>query len=157
MTRSPPSEMIFYCIPKADIKIVYYSQDDIVYTIGADPEVPSQLLEAILELLIIEFTEMYDKSLLISCYGDVCNIFDGFKPVIEKKLKNFENLNMIKSALVNCKACKKTIPIIIKKSVVENSTKTTVPIVYIHGGHALLVYVDKNYKVRGSELVAISY
>ncbi|MFX0071446.1 MAG: hypothetical protein ACFFAO_10190 [Candidatus Hermodarchaeota archaeon] len=157
MTRSPPAENIFYCIPKADIKLVYFLKDDVVYTIGSDPQIQSQLLEAILEHLIEEFADMYDKSLLMSCYGDVCNIFDGFISVVENKLKNFNSLNLFKTALVTCKACKKTIPIVIKKSVVENSTKSTVPIVYIHVGHALLVYVDKNYKVRGNELVAISY
>ncbi|MBD3254466.1 MAG: hypothetical protein GF383_05200 [Candidatus Lokiarchaeota archaeon] len=159
MTRNPPAENIFYCITKADLKIVYFRKKDLVYSIAAKPAVQSQLMEAIMEHFIKEFDLMYDDSLLVSCYGDDfgCNIFDGFANIIYETLQNYEDLDIIKKTLVYCKTCNKTLTIIIKKSVVESSTKPTAPIVYIHSGHALLVYVDKQYKVRGNELVAVSY
>ncbi|MFX1259241.1 MAG: hypothetical protein ACFFAN_15410, partial [Promethearchaeota archaeon] len=157
MTRNAPMKNIFYCIPKADIKLVYYLEDDAVFSIGSNSEIQSQLLEALLEHLIEKFYDMYDKSLFKSCYGDVCNIFDGFSSVLEDSLKNYERLDLIETSLVNCKACKKTIVVIIKKSLVEKSERTHTPLVYNHSGHALLLYIDKQFKVRGQELVDISY
>ena len=52
MTRNPPVKNIFYSILKLDLKIVYYLKDKVVFSIGSNPEVQSQLLEAILEYLI---------------------------------------------------------------------------------------------------------
>ena len=95
--------------------------------------------------------------MLISCYGDVCSIFDSFSSIVEDTFKNYENLDIIKLALVTCKGCKKTIPVIIKKSLIENSERSTTPLVYSHSGHALLIYIDKQFKVRGNELVDLNF
>lgn len=159
LIRSAPIKDIFYCITKPDVKIVYYIHNEThtVFSIGSKPEIPSHLLEALIEFFIKEFFDMYDTSLLNSCYGNSCDIFSHFTKVIQSTLKDFYNLDLIKTALVICKACNKTIPVVIKKSDIEKSPKSNIPIVYIHAGHALLIYMDKNYKIRGSELVSISY
>ena len=157
LTKNTPEEDIFYCLPKSDIKIVYYAKNETIFSIGAKPEIQSELLEAILEYLVYEFFETYDDSLLKSCYGDSCSIFDGFKIVVMDTLNNFKELDLIKTARVSCKGCKKTFKIIIKKSLVENSKKSAVPLVFVHSGHALLIYIDQHFKIRGSELVDISY
>ncbi|MFX1409266.1 MAG: hypothetical protein ACFFA6_02860 [Promethearchaeota archaeon] len=157
LTRNAPERNIFYCITKSDIKLVYYAQNDAVFTIGADPEIQSQLLEAILEYLIDKFFYMYDESLLTTCYGDICDIFNGFSSVLHDIFSNYKNSDLIKTALVTCKGCGRTLTVLIKKSLIENSTKTTTPLVYVHSGHALLLYIDKKYKIRGSELVSVSY
>ncbi|MGQ4875298.1 MAG: hypothetical protein ACP6IY_14635 [Promethearchaeia archaeon] len=156
MTRNAPLREIFFCINKSDIKMVYYVKKDTVFTIGANPELQSILIETLLEYIITQFYDIYDESLLYACYGETCHIFNGFTSILLDILKNYQNLNLFKISLVNCKACGKTIKIIIKKSLIENHPKPNVPIVYMHGGHALLVYIDKQYKVRGSELVTIS-
>ncbi len=157
MTRNAPTEKNFYCIPKADIKLVYYSNENVVFCIGSTPEIQSQLLEALLEYLIERFFDMYDKSLLMTCYGDTCNIFDAFSAVIEDTLNNFKNLNLIKTALVSCPICSSTLPVVIKTTLIEKSEKTATPLVYDHSGHAILLYIDKHYKVRGHDIVTISY
>ncbi|MFX1315072.1 MAG: hypothetical protein ACFE9T_04360 [Promethearchaeota archaeon] len=157
LTRNAPERNIFYCITKSDIKLVYYAQNNAVFTIGANPEIQSQLLEAILEYLINEFFYMYDESLLTTSYGDTCDIFNGFSSVIHNIFKNYKNLELIKTALVTCKGCGRTLTVFIKKSLIENSAKTTIPLVYAHSGHAILLYIDKKYKIRGSELVSVSY
>lgn len=157
LTRNAPFKNIFYCISKSDIKLVYYVKNETVFTIGAHPDVQSLLLEAVLEYLVDIFFDTYDESLLMTCYGDVCNIFDGFKATVLQVFENYRDYDLIKASFVTCKACQKTIQVIIKKSIIENSTKPTTPVVYVHSGHAILVYVDKQFKVRGSELVSVSY
>lgn len=157
LTKDTPEEKIFYCLPKSDIKLVYYAKNEVIFSIGAKPEVQSELMEAILEYLIDDFFDTYDESLLTSCYGDSCTIFDGFKVAVTDTLRNIKDLNLIKKARISCKGCGKTFNIIIKKSLVENSKKPAVPLVYVHSGHALLIYIDQQYKIRGSELVDISY
>jgi hypothetical protein len=157
MARNPLVKNIFYCILKTDLELVYYLKDDVVFSIGSNPEIQSQLLEAILEYLIDQFYFMYDESLLKTCYGDVCNIFDAFTSVVENVFEDYKNLDIIETALVTCKVCKKTIPIVIKKSLIEKSEKSTIPLVYTHSGHAILIYFDKHFKIRGHEQVEISF
>ena len=157
MTRNPPVKNIFYSILKLDLKIVYYLKDKVVFSIGSNPEIQSQLLEAILEYLIEKFFFMFDESLLLTCYGDVSSIFNSFTSVVESTFKDYNSLNIIRTQLVNCKACAKTIRVIIKKSLVENSKKSTTPLVYTHSGHAILIYFDKHFKIRGHEPVEVSY
>lgn len=158
LTRNPPHKEIFYTINNPDITIVYYAYKDTVFSVGAHSELQSQLLEAIIEYLIDQFYDMYDPSLLNTCYGDSCDIFNGFSMVVLDLLNNFNEKDLIKIAMVNCKGCdEKTQKVIIKKSLIKNSTSTTTPLVFVHSGHALLIYVDKDFKVRGSQLVDVSY
>ncbi|MFX1237559.1 MAG: hypothetical protein ACFFAS_14355 [Promethearchaeota archaeon] len=158
-TRNAPSKDTFYCLNKENVKLVYYvhGTTDTVFTIGARPIVQSQTLEALIEYLIGEFFDMYDCTLLNSCYGDTCHIFNGFASVIKQALENFKKLDLVKFAHVNCSLCQKTLVVIIKKTIVENSKKTTVPIVYVHSGHSILLYFDRNFKIRGNEFVTLSY
>ena len=129
-----------------------------MFSIGSNPEIQSQLLEAILEYLIEKFFFMFDDSLLQTCFGDVCSIFNSFTSVVESTFKDYNSLNIIKTQLVTCKLCNnKTIPVIIKKSLVENSKKSNIPLVYSHSGHAILIYFDKQFKIRGHEPVDVSY
>lgn len=157
MARNAPEKDIFYCINKIDVKLVYYIYKDTVFVIGCNSEIQSLLIEALMEYLIKQFYEMYDESLLMTCYGEACHIFNGFSSVVIDTFKNYEDLDLIKVALVTCKGCKKTLKIIIKKSLIENTDKRTIPIVYIHSGHATLVYIDHDYKVRGHEIVSVSH
>ncbi len=157
LIRNAPYKNIFYTIPNPDVTIVYYVYKHTIFSIGADPKVQSQLLEAILEFLIKRFFEIFDESLLDTYFGDSCNLFDGFETEFLDLLKNFKEKDLIKTALVNCKTCDKTFQIIIKKSLIENSNQSTTPLVYVHSGHALLVYVDKQYRIRGTHLVSVSY
>ena len=159
LTRHVHFKDIFFCIAREDAKLVYIvsPETDTVFTLAAQPQVQSSLMEAILEYLIEQFFETYDSSLLMTCYGEQCNIFDVFASTVEDVFKNYSSLDIVKSTMVPCKACNKTLQVFIRKSLVDNSTKPTTPIVYVHSGHSVLIYVDKNYKVRGAELVSISY
>ena len=96
MTRNPPVKNIFYSILKLDLKIVYYLKDKVVFSIGSNPEIQSQLLEAILEYLIEKFFFMFDESLLLTCYGDVSSIFNSFTSVVKAPLKITIILTLLK-------------------------------------------------------------
>ncbi len=157
LTRNAPESGIFYCHTRVDSKLVYYVAKDTVFSINMELEVQSQLMEAILEYIANKFFENYDESLLMTCSGDMSQIFNGFEPVVEEVFRNYDKLDLIKTALVTCNGCKKNISIVVKKSLIEQSTKPTAPLVYVHSGHALLIYLDKQFKVRGAELVSISY
>ncbi|MFO8019540.1 MAG: hypothetical protein R6U96_13015 [Promethearchaeia archaeon] len=158
-TRSAPERDIFYTINKKDYKAVYYIPEDIdaVFTIGADPDIQSVILEALLEYLHNKFFEMYEGSLLTACYGERCDIFNGFTDVLLDSFRNFRELDLVKATRVNCKACKKNMQVYIKKSLIENASQFPVPIVFVHSGHALLIYIDRQYKTRGTGLVSLSY
>lgn len=157
VTRNAPEQKVYYVIAKSDIKLVYFVVNDVVFTMGAHADLQSLLMETLLEYMIKQFFEMFDESLFMACYGEQCHIFNSFDEVVTDVFRNYEKLDLFMTSLVHCKGCNKTLKIIIKKSLVENSTKPTVPIVYVHSGHAVLVYVDKQYKVRGNELVTMSY
>ncbi|MEJ2250624.1 MAG: hypothetical protein P8Y70_12560 [Candidatus Lokiarchaeota archaeon] len=157
LIKNAPIKEIFYCLTNPDIKIVYFAIKNTVFSVGSKPEIQSLLLEAFIEYLVNEFFEMYDDSLLLTCYGDSCEIFSGFNYVVEDLFKNFDKKDLIESALVSCKGCGKTQKVLIKKSLVNDSKQSNIPIVYLHSGHALLIYIDKQFKVRGSQLVSISY
>jgi hypothetical protein len=161
LIRNAPHKDIFCSIPNPDITIVYYIHQNTIFAIGAKPFIQSQILEALLEYLMDKFFDMYDDSLLESCFGfseSSCNIFNGFEEVFMDSIENFHKLGLIEKALVTCKGCGgKTFEIMIKKTLIENSDSATTPFVYVHSGHALLIYVDKQYKIRGSHLVSVSY
>ncbi len=157
LTRNAPDKGIYYCISKSDIKLVYYVKNDVVFTMGAHPDVQSLLMEILLEYLINVFFKTFDETLLSTSYGEKNHIFNSFNDTIKYLFNNYENLDLFRTALIRCNGCNKTLKIIIKKSLIENYSKPTIPLVYIHSGHAVIVYVDKNYAVRGNELVTVSY
>lgn len=158
-SRSASKRDIFYTINDSDLKVVYYVPEDydVVFTIGASPNIQSVILEALVEHLYKEFFDTYDSSLLMACYGETCDIFNGFTQVILQTFNNFKELDLVKATLVNCNACKKSMQVYIKKSLIENASQFPVPVVYVHSGHALLIYIDRQFKTRGTGLVSISY
>ena len=80
-------------------------------------------------------------------------MFNPFRKNIEKIIQNFQNLNLVKVINVECMVCEKLLPLIVKVSLIENAESYPVPIVFDHLGHSILCYIDKNFHVRGIELV----
>jgi hypothetical protein len=52
--------------------------------------------------------------------------------------------------------CDTTKPLIVKRSFINDAESYPVPIVYTHDGHSVLCFIDKNFDVRGVELVHIT-
>ena len=147
---------IFFHINKGTMKIVYIRKNSLIYAIGADEKVQYQLLEALLEYIDERFHEMYGVEEILS-YGNFSpHVFKQFKEVVEYSLEHFKELKLVRKVDVECRVCDKILPLFVKKSGIENAESYPVPIVYIHEGHAILCFIDKNYDVRGVELVNIT-
>ena len=147
---------IFFHKDKGNMKIVYIQKHNLLYTVGASPQIQFQLLEALLEHVDLKFNETYDIEVILS-YGNFSpNIFNGFKEIISDIIKNFGDLDLVKRILVECRVCKTVLPLFVKRSFIENAESYPVPIVYEHKGHAILCFIDKNYQHRGVELVNIT-
>ncbi len=147
---------IFFHKDKGNMKIVYIQKHNLLYTVGASPQIQFQLLEALLEHVDLKLNETYDVEVILS-YGNFSpSIFNGFKEIISDIIKNFSNLDIVKRIHVECRVCKVVLPLFVKKSFIENAESYPVPIVYMHKGHAILCFIDQNYQHRGVELVNIT-
>jgi len=147
---------IFFHLNKGNRKMVYIRKGSALYTIGSEDTIQFQLLEALVEAVIKEFKEIYDLDVILSYENVSANIFNGFKSSVDEIIKKFKDLNIIKTIRVPCRVCNKNLGLIIKKNIIEEADSYPVPIVYNHKGHAILCYIDKNFEVRGVELVNIT-
>ncbi|MHA1437696.1 MAG: hypothetical protein ACTSPD_08960 [Promethearchaeota archaeon] len=148
---------IFLHLNKGDIKIVFTKQHKLIFIIGADIQIQFQMLEAFLEYLMEKFIERY-RNVLNGFRTGANNIFQDFSNTIESALDNLNNLDLVFFKDVYCTVCKKIHYLAIKKSLIENAdeTKTIIPLVYYHDGVSLLIYIDKQYDIRGVEIVSLS-
>ncbi|MFX1572619.1 MAG: hypothetical protein ACFFB0_07715 [Promethearchaeota archaeon] len=147
---------IYFHKDKGNMKIVYIRKNDLIYTVGSSLEVQFQLLEALIEHIDLKFNETYDVGVILS-YGNFSpNIFIGFKAVIDGILRKFAKLDLVERIQVECRVCNKILPLFVKKSYIKNAESYPVPIVYVHAGHAILCFIDKNFHHRGVELVNIT-
>jgi len=154
--KKNPSTGIFFHIHKGNMKIVHIRSGNLIYVAGSDPQIQFQLLEALIEEILLRFNQRYDIESYLSYGKFSSNMFDSFKPIVEDIIINFKNLNLVKQINVPCMVCDKVLPLIVKKNFIENAESHPVPIVYSHEGHAILCFIDKNFDVRGVELVNIS-
>ncbi len=151
------SKYIFFQIDKGNQKIVHIRyQNDLLFSAGSSTEVQFQLLEAFLEHVNAKFNEMFDIKVIFS-YGNInASIFKSFKSSLEQIINDFHNLDLVKKVTIFCPVCNRTLPLFVKKSFIENAESYPVPLVYTHKGHASLCFIDKNFDVRGVELVKIT-
>ena len=147
---------IFFHINKGNLKIVHIRKHNLIYSVGASKEVQYQILEALLEEIDKQFNEMYDLDVILSFSNTNAAIFKPFKQEMAQIIENFHSLHLVKKVDVLCRVCKATLPMYIKKSIMENETSFPVPLVYIHKGHAIVTYIDQDFVVRGVELVHIN-
>jgi hypothetical protein len=156
VVKQNPKSNIFFHIFRGNIKMVHIKLDDLIYTVGSTGNIQYQLLEALIEQIAKDFNTMYDVKYILS-YGNFDNsIFRDFKDEIIKLIQNFGELNTVKVINVPCMVCDKVLPLIVKKSFIENAESYPAPLVYMHEGHSILCFIDKNYDVRGVELVNIT-
>ena len=156
IVKENPVSDIFFHRDKGNMKIAYIRDNGLIYTVGARIKVQFQLLEALLEHVVFKFHEMYDVEVIMSYDDFNPAMFLNFKEILEEVIKNFADLDLVKRIQVECRACKKVLPLFVKKSMIENADSYPVPIVYVHEGHAILCFIDQNFHHRGVELVNIT-
>jgi len=156
IVKQNPVSNIFFHIFRGNMKIVHIRINNLIYTAGSNNIVQFQLLEALIEKVSIEFNVKYDVESYVS-YGNITTtMFTSFNENIEGIIAGFNELNTVRELKVPCMVCNTVLPIIVKKSFIENAESYPVPLVYMHKGHAILCFIDKNYDVRGVELVNIT-
>ena len=148
---------IFFHIHRGNLKIAYFRKSNLIYSVGTEVlEIQFQMLEALIEHIIKVFNETFDINAILS-YGDVfSSIFDPFKAKVNEILNQFFFLEIVKKVDVFCRVCQTTLPIYVRKSLIEGAESYPVPLVYTHSGHSIVCYIDKSFNVRGTELVHIT-
>lgn len=154
--KQNPASDIFFHVHKGNMKIAYIRMNNLIYSAGSDTEIQFQLLEALIEEVSKRFNDRYDVESYLSYGKFSSNLFDSFKPIVDHIITNFKDLDLVKEIKVPCMVCDKILPLIVKKSSIENTESHPVPIVYSHSGHAILCFIDINFDVRGVELVNIT-
>jgi len=152
--REMALEKYYLHIEKPNRRMVFIKRSNLVFMIIAVEEVQYQLLEAILEQVIASFFELYGEIYRAFLTG-MSNIFDGFKAVIPTLFNEAQN-NRIKWIQAQCAMCQKTYYICVKKTLISEAKSFPVSLVFQHGGHGLLIYLDSTFKTRGIELVEIT-
>ena len=156
IVKQNPVSNIFFHIFRGNMKIVHIRINNLIYTAGSNNLVQFQLLEALIEKVSIEFNLKYDVDSYVSYGNTTTTMFTSFNENIESIIAGFNDLNTVRELKVPCMVCNTVLPIIVKKSFIENAESYPVPLVYMHKGHAILCFIDKNYDVRGVELVNIT-
>jgi hypothetical protein len=144
---------IYYQMRRSGIKICSFTKNGITFVIGSEDDLQYQLLEAAIDKVMDQFVNFYGV-MLQNYSGDVVDTFNGFPEIIGKILNEIGS--SIAFLRADCNACKSTISVCVKKSLVNNASNYPVSLVYIHNGHGLLIYIDKNFKVRGAEILICS-
>ena len=155
--RKNKRDDIFFHIHRGNLKIVHLKQKSFFYSVGTETlEIQFQTLESIIEIIIKRFLETYAVDTILS-YGEVSSsIFKHFDENVVKILGNFPSLNLVRKVDVLCKVCEKKLPLFVRKSLIINADSFPVPLVYTHKGHSIVCYIDKQFNVRGVELVHIT-
>lgn len=147
------NEGFYYQIQRHNLKICFIKRNSLLFMIGGDEKIQTQLLEAIIDESIIKFFDYYGD--IIKQYsGDFPDAFNGFSLIIKEIIDNIKS--KITYLKVSCKACDNSHLVCVKNSLIENSKDFPVSIVYYHSGHGLLIYIDASFKVRGAEIVKIT-
>ncbi|MCK4383928.1 MAG: hypothetical protein KAW66_11580 [Candidatus Lokiarchaeota archaeon] len=156
IVKQNPISNIFFHIFKGNMKIVHIRLKNIIYTAGSNNEVQFQLLEALIERVSVVFNEIYDIESYIKYDNFSATILSPFKDEVDNIINNFNSLNSVMDLKVPCMVCNTVLPVIVKRSFIENAESYPVPLVYNHKGHAILCFIDKNYDIRGVELVNVT-
>lgn len=156
IVKQNPISNIFFHIFKGNMKIVHIRLKNIIYTAGSNNEVQFQLLEALIERVSVVFNEIYDIESYIKYDNFSTTILSPFKEEVDNIINNFNSLNSVMDLKVPCMVCNTVLPVIVKRSFIENAESYPVPLVYNHKGHAILCFIDKNYDIRGVELVNVT-
>jgi hypothetical protein len=133
-------------------RIIYIKKEPFTFIISGDPSIQFQHLEAILDGIMEEFLKNFKEIPIDLLVGGMA---EGFLNVIPDLINNAKKIRT-KTIRTSCRICNKTYAIIVKKSLIEKATSYPVSLVFFHHGHGLLIYIDKDFQVRGAEIVELT-
>ncbi len=148
------SEGIIYHLERPDRKICFFLFKNMFYLVGSEQETQFQLLEAIIEEASQDFATFYLNKLEQREAG-----FAYEQKEFDLKFEHIigDLKHIVTVVFAPCPVCENTISVIAKNSIVNRpEQRIPVPLVYTHKGHSLLIYLDKQFQVRGSEIVDVS-
>jgi hypothetical protein len=130
------------------MRVVAHARENVVFTVGAEPRLQFCIIEALIELVVEEFLSKFGTE--TRCNEFYNEGYDFEKP-IESILEKIPG--QVFFVRTPCRLCEdKYVGIFVKKSIIDNATYYPVSLVFKHDSHALLIYIDRDYKVRGSEI-----
>lgn len=150
--RKEAKEKSFKHNETTEKKNVFIQKGELVFLISAQPKVQFQMLEAILETIMKIFFETYGELAMELITG---GMVDGFLSQIPDIIKQVQKEG-VKWITTRCAVCEQNVTICIKKNMIINAKSLPVACVFIHEGHGLVVYIDKDYQVRGAENVDLT-
>ena len=150
--RNHSVEKVFQHMETKDRKVAYIRVSDITFTIAANPEIQFQMLETVLEEVIRVFQENFaDLPEEMLLQGAAQGIFSLIDDIFHFALKDG-----VKWITTFCHTCRKNVKVCVKKALITKSPRYPVSLVYLHHGHGLLIYIDRDFAVRGTELVDLT-
>ncbi|TFG17044.1 MAG: hypothetical protein EU530_11165 [Promethearchaeota archaeon] len=96
----------------------------------------------------------YIHAFLSGFLSEFADPFIGFNEIFKDILSSIRQI--ITYVRAQCKIYASNLNICIRNSMIENADSNLVNLAYYHDGHALLLYIDPTFKVRGAEIVKIS-
>lgn len=150
-----PESDLYYHLNKGDVKLVYMRKGRVIFIIGGDISVQYQIFEALLEYHCERFLEIYGDVLDDIFETGSSDFFKAFYEISEKSINNTPQKRG-KMVEAHCRLCQKNVYPYVRNSLILDSEDFPVPIVYVHEGHALLLYIDRDFKVRGAEFVSMT-
>lgn len=130
-------------------RMVFIKKPPYTYIIGADNTVQFQVLEAIIESVIAKFNQNYGQLPVDLLIHGMANAFAEWIPKIFTEVHQ----TGIKWIQTKCIGCHEDHQIAVKKSLIDNAKSYPISLVFVHRGHGLLLYLDKNFQIRGAEIV----
>ncbi len=144
----------FVHLEKSDSKIVFLKDTGITFAVGASEHAQYQLLEAFIDVCISEFFDTYG-AICCDLIEGMPNLFNGFQHKMDE-ICNITEKEKVKWIKTPCKHCGRNIDVCVKKSLIENAPFFPTSLVHLHEGHGLLIHIDRDFNVRGAEIVDIN-
>ena len=127
--------------------------EKIIFLISGVEECQYQFLEAMDKFLAKEPLDAYANVLSGMSYDG--RFFDAFREIVDTRLTEVPT-NYVKKVRAKCRLCDEYYDIYVRNSLIEQATSNSVSLVFEHADHALLLYLDKQFDVRGENVVDIT-
>lgn len=133
-------------------KSAFFRIKQFIFIIGSNEFVQYQILDAILYDISKDFLDRFGNIPQGKYTPVMIKEFTSQIPSLITKTEK-ESIKWVSGI---CKVCNKEMQIAVKKKLIVEAESFPVALVFYHKGHGILVYLDRDFKVRGVEQVDIS-